>query len=328
MRRGLAGIGKVAIAIEINESADTCRACTEVGRVDAHRLCTELHIGEIRHDHAVFIVAEQIIAIGIHARLAIGFIVDARTHEQAGHDVMHRSAIRNQGLVVAGANSGTGIGQVTEINATHTDHVILDFAITGQAADHAVTGGIRAQAEAREGRTAWRIQRLGERQLEHDVRAAARNRDRTDLDAWSEIAVLVEIDESAKPGINSGQVGRGDVHRAGLADNEHQAGGVDAILIVDTYHHIGNRVAYFSAIKAKMKPGAKLAIVDFKKDAAVEGPPKEFRFTPEQISGELAQAAPEYRVAAQRRRRRARGVRGMTPGHRARSGPAARGHMR
>lgn len=65
---------------------------------------------------------------------------------------------------------------------------------------------------------------------------------------------------------------------------------VDAILIVDTYHHIGNRVAYFSALKAKMKPGAKLAIVDFRKDAAVEGPPKEFRFTPEQVSGELAQA--------------------------------------
>lgn len=65
---------------------------------------------------------------------------------------------------------------------------------------------------------------------------------------------------------------------------------VDAILIVDTYHHIGNRVAYFSALKAKMKPGAKLAIVDFKKEAPGEGPPKEFRFTPEQISGELAQA--------------------------------------
>ena len=31
-------------------------------------------------------------------------------------------------------------------------------------------------------------------------------------------------------------------------------------------------------------------IVDFKKDAPGEGPPKEFRFTPEQISGELAQA--------------------------------------
>ena len=65
---------------------------------------------------------------------------------------------------------------------------------------------------------------------------------------------------------------------------------VDAVLIVDTYHHIGSRVAYFSALKAKMKPGAKLAIVDFKKDAPGEGPPKEFRFTPEQISGELAQA--------------------------------------
>lgn len=65
---------------------------------------------------------------------------------------------------------------------------------------------------------------------------------------------------------------------------------VDAILIVDTYHHIGNRVAYFTALKAKMKPGAKLAIVDFRKDAAGDGPPKEYRFTPDQVSAELAQA--------------------------------------
>jgi hypothetical protein len=30
--------------------------------------------------------------------------------------------------------------------------------------------------------------------------------------------------------------------------------------------------------------------VDFKKDAAGDGPPPEFRFTPDQISGELARA--------------------------------------
>jgi ubiquinone/menaquinone biosynthesis C-methylase UbiE len=65
---------------------------------------------------------------------------------------------------------------------------------------------------------------------------------------------------------------------------------VDVVLIVDTYHHITNRVAYFAALRALMKPGAKLAIVDFKKDAAGEGPPPEFRFTPEQISEELAKA--------------------------------------
>jgi len=64
---------------------------------------------------------------------------------------------------------------------------------------------------------------------------------------------------------------------------------VDLVLIVDTYHHIPNRVEYFTALKRLMKPGARLAIVDFRKDAP-SGPPPEFRFTPEQIGAELAQA--------------------------------------
>jgi cyclopropane fatty-acyl-phospholipid synthase-like methyltransferase len=64
---------------------------------------------------------------------------------------------------------------------------------------------------------------------------------------------------------------------------------VDLVLIVDTYHHIPGRVAYFTALKKLMKPGARLAIVDFRKDAP-EGPPKEFRFTPEEISAELGKA--------------------------------------
>jgi hypothetical protein len=38
-----------------------------------------------------------------------------------------------------------------------------------------------------------------------------------------------------------------------------------------------------------MKPGARLAIVDFRKGAP-EGPPEEFRFTPQEIRAELAQA--------------------------------------
>lgn len=64
---------------------------------------------------------------------------------------------------------------------------------------------------------------------------------------------------------------------------------VDVVLIVDTYHHIPNRVAYFAALKSSMKPGARLAIVDFRKDAP-EGPPVEFRFTPDQITAELGKA--------------------------------------
>jgi len=75
----------------------------------------------------------------------------------------------------------------------------------------------------------------------------------------------------------------------GTADRANLPEAVDRVLIVDTYHHIPNRVAYFTALKARLKPGARLGIVDFRKDAP-EGPPPQFRLTPDQISAELTQA--------------------------------------
>ncbi len=65
---------------------------------------------------------------------------------------------------------------------------------------------------------------------------------------------------------------------------------VDVVMVIDTYHHIGNRPAYFAALKAKLTPGGRLAIVDFRKGGGGDGPPDAFRFTPEQITGELAEA--------------------------------------
>jgi SAM-dependent methyltransferase len=73
------------------------------------------------------------------------------------------------------------------------------------------------------------------------------------------------------------------------ADRTNLPEPVDLVLIVDTYHHIPNRVAYFTALKARLNPGARLAIVDFRKGAP-SGPPEEFRFTPGQISAELGNA--------------------------------------
>jgi cyclopropane fatty-acyl-phospholipid synthase-like methyltransferase len=73
------------------------------------------------------------------------------------------------------------------------------------------------------------------------------------------------------------------------ADGPNLPAPVDTILIVDTYHHIPSRVAYFTKLKASLKPGGTLAIVDFRKDAP-SGPPEHFRFTPEQISGDLQPA--------------------------------------
>ena len=71
---------------------------------------------------------------------------------------------------------------------------------------------------------------------------------------------------------------------------------VDLILIVDTYHHIGDREVYFRRLLKSIKPGGRVAIIDFKPDSP-EGPPKEFRFPPEKFKSEMRQAG--YKFAAQ-----------------------------
>ena len=71
---------------------------------------------------------------------------------------------------------------------------------------------------------------------------------------------------------------------------------VDLVLIVDTYHHIPDRVAYFTLLRESLQPSGRLAIIDFRKDSP-SGPPVEFRFTSEQITGELERAG--FTLAAQ-----------------------------
>jgi SAM-dependent methyltransferase len=72
-------------------------------------------------------------------------------------------------------------------------------------------------------------------------------------------------------------------------DGPNLPAAVDTVLIVDTFHHIPDRVAYFTKLRGSLKPGGQLVIVDFRKDAP-SGPPVEFRFTPAQITSELNQA--------------------------------------
>ena len=73
------------------------------------------------------------------------------------------------------------------------------------------------------------------------------------------------------------------------ADRADLPAPVDLVLIVDTYHHLPNRVAYFTELRKLLKPSARLAIIDYKKGAP-GGVPDEFRYTPAQIGAELAQA--------------------------------------
>lgn len=80
------------------------------------------------------------------------------------------------------------------------------------------------------------------------------------------------------------------------ADKPNLPEPVDVILIVDTYHHIGDRQAYFRGLAKSIRPGGRVAIIDFKPDSP-EGPPKEFRFPPETFKSEMGRAG--YKLAAQ-----------------------------
>lgn len=66
-------------------------------------------------------------------------------------------------------------------------------------------------------------------------------------------------------------------------------GPVDLAILVDVYHHIDHRETYFRQLAASLKPGGRLAIIDFKLDAPV-GPPRTARIAPEQVRAELQKA--------------------------------------
>jgi SAM-dependent methyltransferase len=70
---------------------------------------------------------------------------------------------------------------------------------------------------------------------------------------------------------------------------------VDLVLVVDTYHHIDNRTAYFAKLGESLRPNGRLAIIDFKLDAP-DGPPVESRLSPEKVTAELEAAG--YRLVA------------------------------
>lgn len=70
----------------------------------------------------------------------------------------------------------------------------------------------------------------------------------------------------------------------GLAD-----GSVDRILVVDTWHHVDDRIAYARRLAKALRPKGFVAIVDFTK-ASPEGPPPATRLAPEDVARELAAA--------------------------------------
>jgi len=84
-------------------------------------------------------------------------------------------------------------------------------------------------------------------------------------------------------------------HQA-ATDDPKLPGPVDLVLVVDTYHHIGARPKYFGRLRNALRPGGRVAIIDFKLDSPT-GPPPSGRIAPAQVEREMAQAG--YRKAAE-----------------------------
>jgi cyclopropane fatty-acyl-phospholipid synthase-like methyltransferase len=72
-------------------------------------------------------------------------------------------------------------------------------------------------------------------------------------------------------------------------DPRLEAASVDRILIVDTWHHISDRVTYAQKLRDALRPGGSVLVIDFTLDAP-RGPPAEMRLAPEAVAEELRQA--------------------------------------
>ena len=61
---------------------------------------------------------------------------------------------------------------------------------------------------------------------------------------------------------------------------------VDLIIMVDVFHHVGDRVRYFRRLRDSLKPGGRIAIIDFRMDSP-DGPPRSVRIAPDRVKTEL-----------------------------------------
>jgi SAM-dependent methyltransferase len=91
--------------------------------------------------------------------------------------------------------------------------------------------------------------------------------------------------------------------REGLANIESQLGrphdpelpdDIDLVLIVDTYHHLSDRTAYFRGLADDLASGGRVAIVDFKMGDLPVGPPDSMKVSADDIIEEMQTAG--YRL--------------------------------
>lgn len=66
-----------------------------------------------------------------------------------------------------------------------------------------------------------------------------------------------------------------------------EANEIDQFLIVNTYHHIDNRSAYFKKVKSGLKAKGQVIVIDFFKRKQEVGPPKRYCVSSDEVVEEL-----------------------------------------
>jgi SAM-dependent methyltransferase len=76
---------------------------------------------------------------------------------------------------------------------------------------------------------------------------------------------------------------------AGLPDDPRLPEKVDVVLLVDVYHHLSDPERYFRNLRSALKPGARVAIIDFDQRSPI-GPPPSERLSPGEVEAAMVKA--------------------------------------
>jgi len=101
---------------------------------------------------------------------------------------------------------------------------------------------------------------------------------------------FIQFLDSVKVRLPASYIGRFESRLAKPDDPLLKPAEADAVIIVNTYGYIENRVAYLKTLIKGVSPGGRLLIIDFKKNNLPIGPPDEFKVALSQVEKELLTA--------------------------------------
>lgn len=104
--------------------------------------------------------------------------------------------------------------------------------------------------------------------LEPEPNLVVHIRERAEKEGWSNVTpILASFDDPRLPNAS-----------------------VDLVLIVDTFHHLDDRLAYLQRLRRALEPEGRVAIIDWFKRPLPEGPPPDHKLARGQVVREMAAA--------------------------------------